>query len=193
LTDERLRRPGVAFLLSQLGGLSSREWTTRLAREGLEPREVMLFRFVALAEGQSQREVARAIGLPDTRIVALVDRLERRGWVERRPGARDRRSHALHLTAAGREVLARVAALSHEHEEAFTEGLSPAERDGLIGLLERVAANHGLTAGVHPGFADPRAEPGHAIVDDGEPAPGAAPYAAGPAPDAADAGTGHGG
>ena len=76
--------PGIAFLLSQLGGQSSRAWKLRLATLGLEPREVMLFRFVALAEGRSQREVAAAIGLPASRIVALVDRLERQGWVERR-------------------------------------------------------------------------------------------------------------
>ena len=73
-------RPGIGFLLSQLGGQSSKRWTERLDQLGLEPREVMVFRFVAMAEGRSQTEIARAIGLPASRIVALVDRLE--GGVE---------------------------------------------------------------------------------------------------------------
>jgi hypothetical protein len=54
-------------------------WSKRLAAIGLEPREVVLFRFVALAEGRSQQDVTGAIGLPASRIVALVDGLEGRG------------------------------------------------------------------------------------------------------------------
>jgi DNA-binding MarR family transcriptional regulator len=171
MTDDRSRSPGIAFLLSQLGGHASRAWTNRLARLGLEPREVMLFRFVALAEGRSQRDVATAIGLPASRIVGLVDRLEAQGWVERRSSATDRRTHALHVTAAGRKVLDRVGAVSREHEAELTAGLDPAERTVLMGLLDRVARGQGLLEGVHPGFADPAADPArhdlHAGPDDG--------------------------
>jgi DNA-binding MarR family transcriptional regulator len=158
MTDGPISRPGVAFLLSQLGGLSAREWQQRLARDGLEPREVMLFRFVARADGHSQREVAAAIGLPASRIVGLVDRLAERGWIERRSRAGDRRTRTLHVTAAGRAVLERIAAVSAEHEDALTRGIEPDERVTLRDLLERLADAQGLTAGVHPGFADARAE-----------------------------------
>jgi DNA-binding MarR family transcriptional regulator len=161
VTRVRVQRPGIAFLLSQLGGQSSKRWSERLAGLGTEPREVMLFRFVALAEGKSQREVAQAIGLPASRIVALVDRLEARGWVERRRSADDRRSHALHVTPRGRALLQQLAALSAEHEAELAAGLDPAERTALVSLLERVAATQGLVMGVHPGFADPRADPMH--------------------------------
>ena len=173
-SSSRLRRPGAAFLLSQLGGHSSRVWSQRLAALGLEPREVMLFRHVALAEGGSQREVARGIGLPDSRIVALVDRMEARGWLERRPSSRDRRSHALHLTEKGRAILQTINDVSLEHEADLLRALSPAEQEELRSLLGRVAATQPLIEGVHPGFADARADPqaeaGEAAVDvDGPP------------------------
>jgi DNA-binding MarR family transcriptional regulator len=158
MDERRLRTPGVAFLLSQLGGLAQREWTARVARLGLEPREVMLFRFVALADGHSQREVARAIGLPASRVVALVDRLETRGWVERRRASADRRTRTLHVTPAGRAILAEVMTTSAAFEADMTIGLDDAERTRLIELLTRIATAQGLTAGVHPGFADPRAD-----------------------------------
>src|SRR5262245_4436742 len=99
--DRRVRTPGAAFLIAQLGGHSSRRWVERLAEAALDAREVMLFRHVALNEGRSQREVADAIGLPASRIVGLVDALEAKGWIERRAGDRDRRSYALHLTTKG--------------------------------------------------------------------------------------------
>jgi DNA-binding MarR family transcriptional regulator len=159
-------RPGIGFLLSQLGGQSSKRWSERLDRLGLEPREVMVFRFVATAEGRSQSEIARAIGLPASRIVALVDRLEERGWVERRASADDRRSHALHLTPRGRELFEQVAALSAEHEADLARSLTAEERATLLELLGRVAAEQGLVEGVHPGFSDPR---GHPEPDDDTP------------------------
>lgn len=118
----------------------------------------MLFRHVALAQGRSQREVARAIGLPASRIVALVDRLEAQGWIERRTSAQDRRTRSLHLTRKGRSVLDGIVAISAEHEAGITRGLKPAERDALIDLLHRLASGHGLIEGVHPGFADPSAD-----------------------------------
>jgi DNA-binding MarR family transcriptional regulator len=163
MTDDSAQTPGIAFLLSQLGGQSSRAWTTRLAQIGLEPREVMLFRFVALAEGRSQREVAAAIGLPASRIVGLVDRLEEQGWIERRQSASDRRTHALHVTAAGRIVLDQIRVASAEHEAELTAGLDRPERAALHAVLARMAERHGLAAGVHPGFADPRADPGATV------------------------------
>jgi DNA-binding MarR family transcriptional regulator len=158
MTDERVRSPGVAFLLSQLGGQSAKLWTARLARHGLEPREVMLFRHIALAQGRSQRDLAQAIGLPESRIVGLVDRLEARGWIERRTSPGDRRVRALHLTSRGRGLLKRIMSVSAEHEAELIAGLAPDERDVLIGLLMRIAQRQGLVAGVHPGFDDAAAD-----------------------------------
>lgn len=158
MNDERLRSPGAAFLLAQLGGHSSRAWSARLTPIGLDPREVMLLRFVALSEGRSQREVAGAIGLPASRIVAIVDRLEARGWIERRTSASDRRTRSLHLTRRGRRVLGRIKAVSADHETELTRGLEPEERNTLVDLLRRVAGSQGLIEGVHPGFADPSAD-----------------------------------
>jgi DNA-binding MarR family transcriptional regulator len=172
MSDLRMRNPGIGFLLSQLGGQSAKHWTGRLERLGLEPREVMLFRFVALAEGHSQSEVARAIGLPASRIVALVDRLEERGWVERRTSADDRRTHALHVTPSGHAVIEQIAAVSAEHETELSLGLTPEERTTLLELLGRMASAQGLIEGVHPGFAD-----GHAEQDGADDEPGTAPAA----------------
>jgi DNA-binding MarR family transcriptional regulator len=122
----------------------------------------MLFRHVALAEGGSQREVARSIGLPDSRIVGLVDRMEARGWLERRPSSRDRRSHALHVTPTGRKVLRTIEQVSAEHEADLVRGLDDTDRETVRGLLARIAESQGLIEGVHPGFADARADPSSA-------------------------------
>src|SRR6266545_1596349 len=103
--DARLRVPGAAFLLSQLGYHSSRLWQGRLAPLGLDPRHVMLLRHVAVEEGRSQQALGEALQIPPSRMVALVDALEQRGLLRRRPDPDDRRVRTLHLTRDGQRLL----------------------------------------------------------------------------------------
>jgi DNA-binding MarR family transcriptional regulator len=158
LSADRLRVPGVAFLLAQLGFHSSRLWKERLAALGMDPRQVVLLRQVAAAEGQSQQALGKAMQVPASRMVALVDELERRGLLERRPSLADRRAYALALTGEGRRLLDRIMQASAEHEAQLCAGLTQAERRRLIALLSRVAAEQGLPMGVHPGVADTNVE-----------------------------------
>jgi DNA-binding MarR family transcriptional regulator len=150
---ERLRVPGAAFLLSQVGFHSSRLWRERMARLDLDPREVVLLRHVAAAEGQSQQALAEVLQIPPSRMVALVDGLEQRDLLARRPTPGDRRVRALHLSPEGRRVLRKVMDASAAHEAELCAGLDATEREQLIALLSRLAAEHGLPTGVHPGIA----------------------------------------
>jgi DNA-binding MarR family transcriptional regulator len=87
--------------------------------------------------------------------VALVDALEQRGLLRRRPSPSDRRVRTLHLTKEGRWLLGDLVEISVEHEQQLCRGLQPAEREQLLTLLNRLAAEQGLAEGVHPGAADP--------------------------------------
>jgi DNA-binding MarR family transcriptional regulator len=122
-----------------------------MARLDLDPREVVLLRHVAAAEGQSQQALAEALQIPASRMVALVDGLEQRGLLERRPIAGDRRVRALHLSRQGRPVLRKVMDASASHEAQLCAVLDPIEREQLIALLSRLADDHGLATGVHAG------------------------------------------
>jgi len=150
-SSDRLRAPGAAFLLSQLGFQSSRLWRERLDPLGLDPREVAVLRYVASSEGQSQRAIGNAMRVPPSRMVALVDALERRTLVERRPRVGDRRTFALFLTREGRQLLGKITEVSAHHEAELCAGLTPAERRRLIALLSRLVAEQHLPVGVHPG------------------------------------------
>jgi DNA-binding MarR family transcriptional regulator len=143
---------GVAFLLSQLGAHSSRRWNERVRALGLDSREVMLLWNVALEEGRSQRELAEALRLPGSRVVALVDRLEAGGWLQRRLSAADRRTRALHLTAKGRTLVDRMMDIAGAHEDDLGRGLRSQERTQLVELLTRVARAQDLIPTSHPDF-----------------------------------------
>ncbi|HVB26559.1 MAG TPA: MarR family winged helix-turn-helix transcriptional regulator [Mycobacteriales bacterium] len=144
----------VGFLLSQLGYATSRAFRETLAPTGLEPRQFALLRLISQQQGRSQQAVADALQIPASRMVALLDDLEERGLLERRAVAADRRARALHLTARGRALLNKAWQLALASEQRTCAGLSPAQRDTLLDLLRRVAANYSLNLAVHPGLVD---------------------------------------
>ena len=152
--DDVARDPAgsLAFLLVQLGMHGARRFGERLQPLGLEQRQAGMLVRLAANEGQSQQAIAAMLGVNATRMVFLVDELEKLGLVERRRNPEDRRSHALYLTDPGRAALAQVQAVAAEHEQQMSAGLTAAERKELIGLLRRVADTQGLRPGSLPGF-----------------------------------------
>jgi DNA-binding MarR family transcriptional regulator len=89
---------GLAYLLVQLGFRVAGKFTEQLAPLGLEPRHFGMLTRLAANEGKSQQAIGELMGLNATRMVFLVDELEKRGLVERRRNPADRRSYALYLT-----------------------------------------------------------------------------------------------
>jgi DNA-binding MarR family transcriptional regulator len=150
----RLRQPGVAYLLSVVGTASSQRWQERMRQLSLDPREVVVLRMVAADPGRTQRSLAPALHVRASHLVAVLDGLEERGLLERKPNPNDRRAHALYLTRRGHAVLDDVMRVSDEHEAELTDGLSATDRASLEELLARIAHRQGVAPGGHPGFDD---------------------------------------
>jgi DNA-binding MarR family transcriptional regulator len=148
----------LAFLLSQVGFYASRRFAQRLAALDLHPPEFRVLNVVDAAEGQSQQAIGEAIQAPASRMVAIVDGLERRGLIERRLHPGDRRIRTLYLTGEGRTLLARGRKIAMEHEEDLTRGMSAADRARLVALLQKIVDEQGIGAGVHPGLSAPDAK-----------------------------------
>jgi DNA-binding MarR family transcriptional regulator len=144
----------VGFALSTTGYAVAQRFRQALAPLKLEPREFALLRAVGAAEGQTQQAIGERLQIPASRMVAFVDALEGRGLLERRPNLKDRRARALHLTPAGREVLERAFALALAYERDLCAELQGAEREQLLGLLQRIADRLGLPAQVHAALTE---------------------------------------
>jgi DNA-binding MarR family transcriptional regulator len=143
----------LAFLLSQVGIHASRQFAEKIAAVDLNPPLFRVLNLVDAAEGQSQQAIGAAIDVPASRMVALVDELEQRGLVERRPNPSDRRVRALYLTRKGRNALARGREIASEHEQALTRGMNSADRKRLVGLLQKIVDEQAIGKGVHPGLS----------------------------------------
>ena len=144
--------PGVAFLLTQLGAHAAERFALALGEHDLTPPLAGIMRLLRATPGLSQQQLADRLGVAPSRIVGYLDDLEGRGWISRTRDNEDRRVNVLTLTAQGRKAFAVLAATARGHEAAITAGLTPTERETLLGLLVKVADHQQLTPGVHPGY-----------------------------------------
>jgi DNA-binding MarR family transcriptional regulator len=88
----------------------------------------------------SQLEVGCAAFINRSRMVALLDDLERLGLAQRRRDPADRRVYVVHLTDAGRAALAAADDCRAAVEARWLAPLTPAEQARFRRLLARVAA-----------------------------------------------------
>ena len=141
-----------AFLLAQIGGHAASQFGERLATLGLTPPDAGILRMLAVSVGMNQQELSGKLGIHPSRLVALLDELERRGFIERKANMNDRRQYALHLTESGTKVLEEIGQIARQHQDALCSALSAEERETLAELLQKIAGEQGLTPGVHPGY-----------------------------------------
>ena len=89
--------------------------------------------------GLTQSALARTVGIERSTMVAVIDALETRGLVERRPSPVDRRSYALVLSEQGNDMIERLRPMVAAHEDRIAKNLSADERAQLIILLAKIA------------------------------------------------------
>ena len=84
-------------------------------------------------------EIGKKVLLTSGSITVAVDRLESKGFVERRASGTDRRARIVHLTKAGKELITRIYAdHASDMEQLASASLNRAERDTLIRLLKKI-------------------------------------------------------
>ena len=143
----------IGFLLSKLGFAISRQFGGLLAEFGIEPRHFGLLRLVHEVEGLSQNVVADRLQIPQSTLVSLIDHMEERGLVERRPDPHDRRARTLHLTEKGTALMLDSTRVATDLEfEVICSDFTAKERLDLLAGLQRVAVNLGIGPGIHPGL-----------------------------------------
>ena len=148
---QRTKAP-LAFPPAQVGAHAALRFGERISLLDLTPPDAGILRMLSVSGGLSQQELSARLGIHPSRLVAILDALEERRLVERRPNTDDRRQYALHLTEKGQGKLGEIGRISREHIESLCVSLTVAEREQLGELLQKIATEQGLSPGVHPGY-----------------------------------------
>ncbi len=87
----------------------------------------------------TQRDLGTRLALSSGAVTMLVDRLERAGWVRRRPHPTDRRFVILELTGQAAEQAPAALARYHEEIEALAAAVPAEHREALGAFLDAAA------------------------------------------------------
>jgi DNA-binding MarR family transcriptional regulator len=130
----------TGYLLARVGAESRRVWTRMLAGHGLTPHHYGVLMVLDQLGSASQQQLSRAIGVDPRNAVPVLDLLQERRLVRRRPDPGDRRRHAVELTPTGRAMLDQLRRDGTEVEEKFLDGLTATERAALHRTLSKLLA-----------------------------------------------------
>lgn len=144
----------IGFLLSQLGAHAASVFADTVRPLGITPAEAGVVRVIGRTPGITQRQLADRLGTLPSRVVALLDSLERKGLAERTRSASDRRVQQLDLTPAGHALLTNLRSAAETQEAALAEGLSEQQRSELYELLATVSRLRGLDPDIHVGYTE---------------------------------------
>jgi DNA-binding MarR family transcriptional regulator len=146
------QRPArIGFLLSQLGVLAAELFAAQTRELGITPSEAGVIRIIGRSSGISQRDLAGKLGIVQSRVVVLIDRLESAGFAKRVRSESDRRTQQLELTEAGQVVLRKLRTAAEAQETAITAGMDPDQRRQLFELLSTLSVLRSLDSEVHRG------------------------------------------
>ena len=104
----------------------------------LSPPQALALRHLEPGSPLPMSALAELLHCDNSNITGIVDRLEDRGLVERRPASHDRRVKHLLVTEAGAEIRARLADRMDSAPEELSR-LTKAEQRQLLALLRKVA------------------------------------------------------
>lgn len=102
---------------------------------------VTLHNINRLPPGQSQIQLAKAIGIEQPSLVRTLDQLEDKGLIARHTCANDRRAKRIKLTEAAEPIIREVDSVITSTRSEILRGISPEEVKLLVGLVSKLEQN----------------------------------------------------
>ena len=128
----------LGFLISDVARLIRTVFDRRVHRLGLTRAQWLVLTRLNRRPGASQSELADMLEVERATAGRMVDRLERKGWVIRRPDPTDRRVNRLFLSPAADRIRASMLDIADQTLEDALAPLSVLDRERLGDALVRM-------------------------------------------------------
>lgn len=143
--DTAVEQVDTSYLESLMGYNARRatlviidQFLRHMAVYGLRPVDFSVLSLVAHNPGITSRQLCTTLNIQPPNLVGMINQLQKRDLITRRPHPHDGRAMGLHLTTEGRKMIRQAEVTASELEEAATARLSAAERKTLIQLLRKI-------------------------------------------------------
>jgi MarR family transcriptional regulator for hemolysin len=131
-------------VISDVARLIRTRADARAREHGMTRAQWMILVRLERQPGMSQNELAALIEVEPITVARLIDRLESRGFVERRHDASDRRIWRLHLAPSATAMLKEIAKARAELNALLMAGVPQKNLDATIDCLLQMKINLGV-------------------------------------------------
>jgi DNA-binding MarR family transcriptional regulator len=128
----------IGFHIGQAQLLVQRHVSDCLAHLDLTPKQVAVLWLIDEYPGIAQIDLAELLQIDRNTMMGIVNRLEKRGFINREPGEADKRRQTLLIPPEGMLALRQAREAIAGHEEWLKQRFNRREADQLIKLLERI-------------------------------------------------------
>ncbi|MFD1987230.1 MarR family winged helix-turn-helix transcriptional regulator [Mesorhizobium newzealandense] len=133
--------PNISFVLHDVARLLRKRFEQRSRALGLTRAQWQVLAYLSLHEGIHQNRLADLIEIMPITLARLLDKMEARGFIERRPNPADRRAWLLYLTPEAHPLLEIMRSNGQKtRDEAFV-GLSADAQLHLLQTLSLIKSN----------------------------------------------------
>jgi MarR family transcriptional regulator, transcriptional regulator for hemolysin len=144
------RQRNFGFLLKEVSRRYVSRFEVRAAEIPVNLAQAKALVRLEKNQGVSQARLAELAEVDPMAMVRILDRMEAEGLLERRPDPADRRARCLYLTAKAKPILSEIWRLSDEIRAEIFAGVSKAEREQFMTVLERLYDNISQLEGPAP-------------------------------------------
>ena len=130
----------IGFLLN-LFIVNEERFPSAEGRIRYNPIDFQTLRYIERAPGCRGVDIARALGVAPTTLQSALDRLIKKGWVERHDHPTSKRAKAHSLTEAGQELRASIHRQDLANMDVMLAALSPQEQKQAVALMGKIAAH----------------------------------------------------
>lgn len=113
----------------------------KLKKHDLTVEQLHILKQLSASEGQTQSRLCREVGKSPANVTRILDRLEKKGCVNRKNNPNDRRSVLVFLTREGEHLLAEVNVLLDGVLPDVVAGISLEEQKNTINVLGKILLN----------------------------------------------------
>ncbi len=135
-TSDLTTMPG--HLIRRAHQISSAIFMEECAEQNLTPIQFACLQQLSGQSGLDATRVAAAIAVDRSTLGDVLERMEGRDWIARRPSPEDRRIKLLYITAKGEALLDAVAPAVEATQRRLLAPLAASDRDVFIRLLAQL-------------------------------------------------------
>ncbi len=129
----------VGYWIRFVSNHVSASFARRLEKLDISVSEWVVLRQLYDAQTVSPTVLGESIGMTKAPVSRLVERLVRKGLIERKASRDDGRAQQIRLSASGQQLVPKLSAIADQNDAAFFGDLPENTRAALIAIMRQVA------------------------------------------------------